>query len=80
MDGLNIDEIAALYQVHRATAARWLASARAQLLEKTRRRMSEQLQLKATETHAVFGLIQSQVDVSLSRLLSEPTATIEHAP
>ena len=28
IDGLNIDEIAALHHIHRATAARWLAQAR----------------------------------------------------
>jgi RNA polymerase sigma-70 factor (ECF subfamily) len=36
LDELSLEELAALYRVHRATVARWLAQARATLLEQTR--------------------------------------------
>ena len=36
LDGLSIDELGALYKVHRATAARWLTKATEALLARTR--------------------------------------------
>src|SRR5690606_22833013 len=49
LDGLGIDRIGQLYEVHRATAARWLERARSELFEATRRRLRESLGVSASE-------------------------------
>ncbi|WP_224246239.1 sigma-70 family RNA polymerase sigma factor [Hyalangium gracile] len=69
LDGLSIDELGALYGVHRATAARWAVSAQESLLEETRRVLTERLRLTHSQLDSVLRLISSQLDVNLSRLL-----------
>jgi RNA polymerase sigma-70 factor, ECF subfamily len=70
LDGAGIDRLAALYGVHRATAARWLSSAKASLLEGTRQALRRRLKVTPSELDSILRLIQSQLDVSLHRLLS----------
>jgi RNA polymerase sigma-70 factor, ECF subfamily len=72
-DHLSIDEIAAIYQVHRATAARWLAKARSSLLDLTRERLAILLSVDPSETDSILRLVQSQLDVSLERRLRDET-------
>lgn len=69
LDGLGIDQLAALHSVHRATVARWLEAARAQILAGTQRALIQRLALSKQELTSVIRMIQSQLDVSLSRLL-----------
>jgi RNA polymerase sigma-70 factor, ECF subfamily len=69
LDGLSIDEIGAVYRIHRSSAARWLSTARAKLLEETRRHLLEVVKLSAGEADLVFGVVESQLDVSLARML-----------
>jgi RNA polymerase sigma-70 factor (ECF subfamily) len=69
LDGLSIDQLGALYGVHRATAARWVVAAQQALLEETRRLLTERLRLTGSQLDSVLRLISSQLDVSLSRLL-----------
>lgn len=69
LDGLSIDQLGALYGVHRATAARWALSAQEALLAETRRLLTERLRLTHSQLDSVLRLISSQIDVNLSRLL-----------
>jgi RNA polymerase sigma-70 factor (ECF subfamily) len=69
VEGLNIDAIGVLYGVHRATVARWRAKARAALLNQTRRVFVGELDMESREFSSVMRLIESQFDLSLSRLL-----------
>lgn len=69
VDGLSIDEIGAVYAVHRATAARWIERARDEVFEATRRLLAERLALSETELDRMTSLVRSQLDVSLSQLL-----------
>jgi len=69
LDGLSIDQLGALYGVHRATAARWALSAQQALLEQTRLRLTQRLRLTHSQVDSVLRLISSQLDVNLSRLL-----------
>lgn len=71
LDGLSVDQIGAVYQVHRATAARWVQRAREQLLEETKRRLYEKLRLSPSELQSLVAMVQSQVDVSIHRFLGE---------
>lgn len=67
--GLTIDEMAAGFGIHRATAARRVAKARMTLLAATRRELGERLRLSTAELKSVMRLIQSQLHVSVQRLL-----------
>jgi len=74
LDGLTIDELARLYRAHRATCARWLADARAELGRHTRRHLTAALGLPGDEVDSVLRLLDSDIELSLSRLLREPAA------
>lgn len=69
IDGLTVDQLGAFYRVHRATAARWVADGRAQLLDGVRRRLKARLRLSEAELESVMALARSQIDVSVRRLL-----------
>jgi len=72
IDGLTIDELALLYRVHRATCARWLADARADLARGARRCLAAALGVPAHEVESVLRLLDTDLEVSISRLLREP--------
>ena len=69
IDGLTIDEIGALSRVHRATAARWLATIRDGLVERTRELLGEALGVDSVEAASIVRMVQSQLDVSVIRHL-----------
>jgi RNA polymerase sigma-70 factor (ECF subfamily) len=69
LDRLTIDDLAALYGVHRATAARWLARAAERMGEATRRDLRGRLRLGAAELESVLRLVDTQLDASFSRIL-----------
>jgi RNA polymerase sigma-70 factor, ECF subfamily len=69
LDGLTIDQLGALYRVHRATAARWVADVRARLLKAVQRQLMARLRLDEAELESVMRLARSQLDVSVRRLL-----------
>jgi RNA polymerase sigma-70 factor, ECF subfamily len=68
IDGLTGDELAALHRVHRATAVRWLASARQKVFSATRDAMAKRLSIPADEFPSVLRLIRSELRVSLSSM------------
>lgn len=68
-DGLSIDRIQALLGVHRATAARWIRAAADAVRDETRRLLHARLGLSTAELDSLAGLVQSQLHLSLSRLL-----------
>jgi RNA polymerase sigma-70 factor (ECF subfamily) len=67
---LSIDTLGAMYGVNRATAARWLVSARQALLERARAAMRARLGSSDAELESLAVLLQSQLHVSLARRLS----------
>jgi RNA polymerase sigma-70 factor (ECF subfamily) len=69
IDGLSIDAIGAVYQVHRATAARWLTGAREQLAAGTRRALMQRLKIELSEVDSLMRLLDSNLDASAARLL-----------
>lgn len=72
MDGLTIDEIGAIFRVHRATAARWIAKVRDDLVARTRALMAESLGVDTAEAASIVRLVQSQLDMSVIRHLGPP--------
>jgi RNA polymerase sigma-70 factor (ECF subfamily) len=71
VDRLNIDKIGVLYGVHRATVATWIADARKQILTATRAALQERLKLTRAEFESLMGLVVSNLEVSLNRLLGD---------
>ena len=69
VDGLGVDELGALYQVHRATAARWVQSAREKLLLRTRRAFMLNARISSDECESIMRMVRSQLDMSLHRRL-----------
>jgi RNA polymerase sigma-70 factor (ECF subfamily) len=76
VDGLNIDEIGAIYRVHRVTAFRWLEKAKEQLVRTTLDVLRAKLKLPAEELDSVLRMIRSQIHLSLVRHLGGPTDNV----
>jgi RNA polymerase sigma-70 factor, ECF subfamily len=68
--GATIDELGALYAVHRATVARWIAQIRDTLLRRTRQHISEALRLTGADLESAMGRIGDHLDYSLRHTLS----------
>ncbi|MFC1610733.1 transcriptional regulator, partial [Myxococcota bacterium] len=71
LDGLSIDQLGAIYRVHRATAARWLAGARERVLKETLSALRQRLKIDEAEFKSLINLVRSQLDLSLARLLDK---------
>ena len=69
VDRLSIEDIGSMYNVHRATAARWISGARAAAVEQTRQAMMRRLRIPDEEYESILRLIRSRIDLSLSRHL-----------
>lgn len=67
LDGLTIDVLAKLYQIHRATAARRVTAARTRLVDRVRAALARDLALSDAGIDQVITL--SNLDESLARLL-----------
>jgi RNA polymerase sigma-70 factor (ECF subfamily) len=68
-DNLSIEQIAAIYGVHRATASQWLAVARDALATATRSELVARLRLTDSELASVLRVAMSQIELTLSRHL-----------
>lgn len=66
VDGLAIDELGAIYRVHRSTAARWLVRIREGLYASTRRELMSALALSPSEFDSVIRMIRSRLDASIA--------------
>jgi len=69
VERLTIDQIGALYHLHRATAARRVVKAREALLAATRTALATRLGLTTEQLESVLALIASRMDASVERLL-----------
>jgi RNA polymerase sigma-70 factor, ECF subfamily len=67
---MSIDLLGRMYGVNRATAARWLAKARAKLLDATRQEIRASLKVDDNECDSIIALAQSQLHVSIVRHLA----------
>ena len=69
LDELTIDDLARLYRVHRATCARWLADARADLGKATRKRLMTALGMPTSDIDSLLRFLDSDIELSISRIL-----------
>jgi RNA polymerase sigma-70 factor (ECF subfamily) len=72
LEGLGIDAIARIYDVHRATVARWIGRAREAVVEGARRRLGESTRLDAAELASITRACRTTLDLSLIRALQQP--------
>jgi RNA polymerase sigma-70 factor, ECF subfamily len=71
VDGLNIDEIGAIYRVHRVTAYRWVEKARESLVANIQKILLAQLDVEHRDYQSILRLIRSQIHLSLVRFLGD---------
>ncbi len=76
VDGLNIDEIGAIYRIHRVTAFRWIEKAKELLARSTLEILRGRLRLPANELDSVLRMIRSQIHLSLVRHLGGPSDSV----
>jgi len=72
VDGMSIDAIGDAYDVHRATAARWIGRCREHIADETRRLLADRLRVPAGELDSLGRMCMSQVDFSLRGALEAP--------
>lgn len=65
-DRLTVDQLGALFRVHRSTAARWLKALQAKLHASTRAQLAANLKLEGAELESLIRAIGSRIDVSLA--------------
>ena len=69
VDGLEVQQIAAIDGRHRVSVSRALSRIRNALLEQLRANLAERLRMGASEAESMVRFMRSQLDVSISRLL-----------
>jgi RNA polymerase sigma-70 factor (ECF subfamily) len=69
LEGISIDGIAALHGVHRSTAARRILRVRGQVGDRVRALLRERLALSDPGLESLFRAVDSQLDLSLTRVL-----------
>jgi RNA polymerase sigma-70 factor, ECF subfamily len=67
LDGLTVEEVGKVYRVSRATAARWIASARDTIIERTQAALGDRLGESAPRAQSLLAFVKSQLDLSLRR-------------
>ena len=73
----SIDQVGAVYGVHRATAARWIDAAKRKLRALTSEILGERFALRGADLERVVELVESRIELSIDRLLAtaaEPSA------
>ncbi|MEJ7596627.1 MAG: sigma factor-like helix-turn-helix DNA-binding protein [Kofleriaceae bacterium] len=69
LDGLSLDDLGAIYRVHRTTVFRWLTEARTIVINRTQQRLASELGIEAQQAASLACLLQQHVELSLERLL-----------
>jgi len=67
---ISVQDIGKMYGVAQSTASRWLASARDQVQTEVTRLLRQRLGASPDEIASLAGVMASQIDLSISRLLS----------
>jgi RNA polymerase sigma-70 factor (ECF subfamily) len=76
----SIDEIGRAYDVHRATAARWLERIRTRIYEAVRRDLSgRHTELSDSEFRSLARMMGSELELSLSENLASAFVSVPHS-
>ncbi len=68
VEGMTMDQLCGLYDVHRATVARWIVSIKEQLFVAATRNLKSALGINSDEVESLCAAVRSQLDVSLNGL------------
>lgn len=79
IDGLSLDRIAVMYNVHRATVARWLVTIRQRLFDEVSEHLAVTHGLGQTDIRSLYRRMQDEVHVTISRVL-QPSETASGVP
>jgi RNA polymerase sigma-70 factor (ECF subfamily) len=71
VDGLTVDELGVLLQVHRSTAARRVEHAKSSLLTRLRRALGDRGVMTAAQCESLIALVGSRLDLSMARVLAD---------
>jgi len=71
VDGLKMDDLARLYDIHRVTAVRRMVAARQALANRTRQLLEARLGVDPRELESILRLVRSQLHLTLSGILRE---------
>lgn len=69
LDSLTLEELAKIHRIHPVTVSRRIAKAKRAVVVAMRRSLRNRLQLQANEIESLMGLVESQLDLTLSRIL-----------
>jgi RNA polymerase sigma-70 factor (ECF subfamily) len=69
VDGLGVEGIGRIYQVHRATAARWLVTLRRQVLQRVRQALALPGTASSSELRSLVTLLRNEIELSLHDVL-----------
>lgn len=71
LERIGLDQLGQMYGVHGSTVSRWLTALREAVLEDVRTRLAERLGLAGniTDVDSLIRAVQSELDLTLSRLL-----------
>ena len=67
--GMSVEAIGKMYNVSQSTASRWLATARETVSSEVQRLLGERLRLAHSDVASLAGIVASQLDLSMSRIL-----------
>ncbi len=71
VDDRSVNEIAAVYGIHRVTASRWVSEVRQNLLARTRDQLKDRLSLDESSLSSAVRMLDSNLELSLYRLLAD---------
>ena len=77
LKNMSCDDLAVTLGVHRATAARRVARAKQMLVDGTRQDLAESLRVEGAELHSILNLVESNLDLSISRLLGPDASGVD---
>jgi RNA polymerase sigma-70 factor (ECF subfamily) len=70
VERLNIDDLGAMFGVHRTTAARWVHKARSNLLDGAHAALRTRVGAGEQTVRSLVQMVRSQIDLSVGRLLA----------
>ncbi|MBN9686859.1 MULTISPECIES: sigma factor-like helix-turn-helix DNA-binding protein [unclassified Corallococcus] len=71
VQGLGVESLGALHQVHASTVSRWMAKAREALLVHTRQGLARRLALNTSQLDSLLRVLDGSLELSLASLLKE---------
>lgn len=69
VEGLTVEQIGAMQGAHKSTVSRWITRARETVGAQVRQLLGDKLRLSAGELESLMGVLQSELELSLLRVL-----------